>query len=165
MDNNRLMDTAARSMERHMENLEQAQLSGLTQEELKRWEACNRIMANANKRVMQMANEIRKEQAAQRARMDKIEKEQRRQAELLEKMEYQFTAAKKEVEHYKPLLERLTQEITDLDNKIWYYEQRGLPCTAMKDKLFKLEEKRFGLERKLDKAQFNMQFAANRLAS
>ena len=151
-------------------------IPGLSQKEI---EAYIKKLAEVERQQMEQREKLRHEyamaQANAKAELDRIvrlEKEQERQAaqlakheERLLRLEQRMALAEREIAHYKPMLEELRKQETDLDNKVWYYEQRGLPCSGVKKELEKMREKAYRIETKVFKAQQDIDFCARQMGA
>lgn len=115
---------------------------------------------------------LEREAMRQRQEQEKLEKEQRRQAEVLAKHEEQISKlnsklalVEREIDHYKPMLEALEEEIEALDNKVWYFDSKGLPCSGYKKQLAQKKEQAYRMETKVIKAEFERDEIMDKLAS
>lgn len=88
-------------------------------------------------------------------RQDKLEREQMRQAEQIAKLEQKVALAEREINHYKPLLDSLREQERQLDNKVWYLTDRGLPCAGIQKTLDQVRERAYKIETKILKAEFD----------
>ena len=109
----------------------------------------------------------------------RIREEQERQAEILaehtaalakheeriSKLEFRMAMVEREINHYRPMLEALEEEIEALDNKVWYFEQKGLPCAGIKKQLAQKKEQAYRMETKVIKAEFERDEIMDKLAS
>ena len=85
--------------------------------------------------------------------------------EQIAKLNFRMAEAERTLNHYKPLLENLLAKQTELDNKVWYYKQRGLPCSGAEKELAKISEQVFKMEGKINKAEFEKRMAENKLSA
>lgn len=103
---------------------------------------------------------LEREQTRQRREQERQAKEQERQAEQLKKheerllrLEQRMALAEREIAHYAPMLEDLKAKARELDNRVWYLDSIGLPCTGAKNELTKINEKMYRIETKVLKAE------------
>lgn len=61
--------------------------------------------------------------------------------------------AEQEIEHYGAQVEELQREEQALDNKIWWYESHGLPCSVLKEDKRKVSQKLWTTQHKVAKAK------------
>ena len=103
---------------------------------------------------------LEREQTRQRREQERQAKEQERQdaqlakpEERLFRLEQRMALAEREIAHYAPMLEDLKTKARELDNRVWYLESIGLPCTGAKNELTKINEKMYRIETKVFKAE------------
>ena len=103
---------------------------------------------------------LEREQMRQAREQERQAKEQERQAaqlakheERLLRLEQRMTLAEREIAHYAPMLEDLKAKARELDNRVWYLDSIGLPCTGAKNELTKINEKMYRIETKVLKAE------------
>ena len=142
----------------------------------------NREAAQTKLQQDLMAQEWKRAQAsakAEMARLVKLEKEQERQRkeqerqaiqlqkheERLMKLEQRMERAEREIAHYSPILEEMKAEYEALDNRIWYYQTKGLPCSGLIDKRQKLSEKLYRIDTKVFKAQQDIDFCNKQMSA
>ena len=94
------------------------------------------------------------------AEQAKLEREQAKQAEQIAKQEIRLLAleqkialADHDIDFYRPQVEQAEKEIRELDNKVWYFTQKGLPCEGYKTKLEKKQKALHQIQTKLIKAE------------
>ena len=112
-----------------------------------------------------------REQERQAKEQARLAKEQERQAaqlerheEMLAKLQNKLDLAVRDIEHYSPMLEELQEQKKQLGFDIWRYEKRGLPCSAKKAEMVKLDEKIYRLETKIIKAEQTKELCESKLA-
>ena len=110
--------------------------------------------------IVKLLVDMEYEQAKLRKQQREMEEEQQRQAEViamhderLARLEQKVALAEREIAHYTPLLESLRQQERQLDNKVWYLTDRGLPCAGIQKTLDQVREKAYRIETKIIKAQ------------
>lgn len=115
---------------------------------------------------------IERDQIRQAKEQERLAKEQARQAaqlakheDLIARMEQQILLAEREVARYQPIVDQLRQERDALASKVQHYADRGLPCAGYKDQLAKIDAKLYSAETKLVKANFTKQNAQRKLAA
>ena len=106
--------------------------------------------------------QMREEKERQRleAEQARLEREQQKQAEQIAKQEIRLLAleqkialADHDIDFYRPQVEQAEKEIRELDNKVWYFTQKGLPCEGYKTKLEKKQKALHQIQTKLIKAE------------
>lgn len=139
--------------------------------EIARRRRIQRIYAEQKERQRRQM-ELEREQARLAKEQERQAREQERQAEQLARHEAQvirfeqrIDLAEREISYYSPILEELTKKAKVLDNKIWWYEQKGLPCAGLKQELSKIKEKAFATETRIIKARQAREFAKKQLAA
>lgn len=112
----------------------------------------------------------RREHQRMLAAQDMIIKEQQRQAieiaqfdERIARLEQKVALAEREIAHYKPFLESLKAQYRVLDNKVWNYENIGLPCAGIKAERDKLYERMYRIETKIMKAEYDRDNARSKM--
>ena len=117
------------------------------------------IRANRAKRIRQ-EQKTRQEQARLAREQERLAREQSRQAERIAKaearlmtLEQRITNAERTISHFSAILEDLRQQAQVIDNRIWYYSSKGLPCETQKKELLKLNERIFQTESKIIRAE------------
>lgn len=112
--------------------------------------------------IVKLLVDMEYEQAKLRKQQREMEEEQQRQAEViamhderLARLEQKVALAEREIAHYTPLLESLRQQERQLDNKVWYLTDRGLPCAGIQKTLDQVREKAYRIETKIMKAEFD----------
>lgn len=110
--------------------------------------------------IVRVLVDMELEQSRIRKQQREMELEQQRQAgviaehdERLTRLEQKVALAEREIEHYTPLLESLRKQERQLDNKVWYLTDRGLPCAGIQKTLDQVREKAYRIETKIIKAQ------------
>lgn len=110
--------------------------------------------------IVRVLVDMELEQSRIRKQQREMEAEQQRQAEViaehderLARLEQKVALAEREIEHYTPLLESMQKQYRALDNKVWHYEDIGLPCAGIKAERDKLYERMYRIETKIIKAQ------------
>ena len=113
-------------------------------------------MIEYHRQLAEHERELRR-QAAEQAR---LEREQQKQAEQIAKQEIRLLAleqrialADHDIDFYRPQVEQAEKEIRELDNKVWYFTQKGLPCEGYKTKLEKKQKALHQIQTKLIKAE------------
>lgn len=74
-------------------------------------------------------------------------------SDLINEFQLRVSVAENIIEHQNTLISQLEQEEHILDNKIWWYTQNGLPCSSLKDKQEKLQQKIWSEKLKRSKAE------------
>lgn len=100
------------------------------------------------KEQQRLANEQKRQAEEQTRQAVLIQK----QEERIMKLEQKIALANHDIEYYQPVCDDLKKQIHDMELKIWYYEQKGLPCSAMKEKVQKAKSKLHSVETKVLKA-------------
>ena len=136
-------------------------------EEMRKDREERRRIAEENKRIAaeQIAQakalaQHEREMRRQAAEQAKLEREQQKQAEQIAKQEIRLLAleqkialADHDINFYRPQVEQAEKEIRELDNKVWYFTQKGLPCEGYKTKLEKKQKALHQIQTKLIKAE------------
>lgn len=133
------------------------------------WKAAQ---AAERERVRQM-EVIEREQARQRAEQARITKEQERQAaqlakhdEMIAKLMFVKEEAERAIAHLEPQLSELKDKQKRLEAEIRFGEERfGLRCDAKRRELERVSDRAFSVETKLNKARFNREQAARKMAA
>ena len=109
-------------------------------------------------------------------RIAKVQREQARQIadheeritkneEEIAKLQFRMEEAERTLEHFQKKLDGVLQKRRELDNKIWWYEKKGLSCGGMKKELEKLDDQVFKFEGRVRKARFDMELASKKLSA
>ena len=106
--------------------------------------------------------EVERKQAEWNARQEEIN---RKHDEQIAKLNNKLSLVEREIDHYRPMLEALEEEIEALDNKVWYFESKGLPCSGYKKQLAQKKEQAYRMETKVIKAEFERDEIMDKLAS
>lgn len=145
----------------------EAQRQARIAEEMRKDREERRRIAEENKRIAaeQIAQakalaQHEREMRRQAAEQAKLEREQQKQAEQIAKQEIRLLAleqrialANHDIDFYRPQVEQAEKEIRELDNKVWYFTQKGLPCEGYKTKLEKKQKALHQIQTKLIKAE------------
>ena len=128
-----------------------------------------------NKQIERVKLEQKRAQEWQRAKeredariakeVERVAKEQAKQADLISKFEFRLSEAERTIEHYTPLYETLKRQYDELYAKVSYYESKNLMCGGMKKDLARVGDKLFSIETKLRKAEFDKEFAESKLSA
>ena len=123
-------------------------------------------LAQANaKAEMNRIIRLEKEQERQRKEQERQAAQLQKHEERLMKLEQKMALAEREIAHYKPLLDALKAQEEVLSNKVWYYENRGLPCAGTKKELEKISEKVYRFETKVIKAEQDKAFCEKQISA
>ena len=160
--------------EREIESLAQAHIRAQ-----EAWKRQQEEAKAAVKAEMERVSALEKEQERQwkeqlrlQREQERQAKEQARQAEQLAKhekriadLEFRMSEAERTIEHYKPQLDDLLRKAEEMDNRIWWYTQKGLPCEGIKKELVKVKDKAFKIETIVNKAEHIKEQAQRELAA
>lgn len=112
--------------------------------------------------IVRVLVDMELEQSRIRKQQREMELEQQRQAgiiaehdERLTRLEQKIALAEREIAHYTPLLESLRKQERQLDNKVWYLTDLGLPCAGIQKTLDQVREKAYRIETKIMKAEYD----------
>lgn len=117
------------------------------------------------KRTQDWQKAKEREDALRAKEIERIIKEQAKQADLISKLEFRLSEAERTIEHYTPLYETLKRQYDELYAKVSYYESKNLMCGGMKKDLARVGDKLFSIETKLRKAEFDKEFAESKLSA
>ena len=106
-----------------------------------------------------------KEDALRAKEIERIIKEQAKQADLISKLEFRLSEAERTIEHYTPLYEAVKRQYDELLAKVTYYESKHLMCGGMKKDLVKVGNNLFAIETKLRKAEHDRDEAERKLSA
>lgn len=95
----------------------------------------------------------------------KQEEINRKNDERMMRLEQRVALAEREIDHYRPVLEELEQRARELDNKVWWYGQKGLPCSSVKAELKKVNEQMYRVETKILKAEQARDFCEKQMSA
>lgn len=123
-----------------------------------------RAQANAKAEMARLVK-LEKEQERQRREQERQAAQLQKHEERLMKLEQRMERAEREIAHYSPILEEMKAEYTALDNRIWYYQTKCLPCSGLIEKRQKLSEKLYRIDTKVFKAEQDKAFCEKQMSA
>ena len=121
-----------------------------------------RQAAAAQEEAQRKQEEAWRRQEEWNAKQEEINK--RTEARLL-RLEQRMELAKREIAHYKPLLDSLRERYNDLDYKVKYFSGLGLPCAGIQKERDKLYEQMYKIETKVIKAKHDKAFCEKQMSA
>lgn len=109
-------------------------------------------------RIAKVQREQARQIAEHEARITKNEEE-------IAKLQFRMDEAERTLAYYQKKLDGIQLKRRELDNKIWWYEKKGLACGGMKKELEKLDDQVFKFEGRVRKAKFDMELASKKLSA